>query len=605
MVKAILTGLSIAALILSNGCRRGNDDPPKRIMYTGSGGKVKTLDPALAADLASRNMTANVYDTLLQYSYSERPYKLEPSMLTALPESNHDMSSYTFKLRDDLYFRDDRCFKEQSKRERRITADDVRYSFLRIADARLHSPVFWIFRGRIKGIDEFHKATGGLKSDDNSIYDRPLAGFEIIDDLNFKIHLNQPDPRFLYNLAIPYASIVSRRAVEFYGESFAFNPVGSGPFKLKKWIRDYRIILERNPEYRQEFFTQAHNPHDRLKPLPLLDMIICNQIKQPFSSWLLFLQGKLDLSTIDKDNIDSVIGGGDLSPALKKRGIKLWQVPEFEVRYIGFNFTDPILSRNLHLRRAISLAHNLETRIKHFNGQIIPANGPIPPGADGFVPSFKNPWNQHNLDRAKKEMTLAGYPGGIDPDTGEPLVLTFDQPDSSSGNRQLGEMLTNELRQIGIVVRPELNSRPRFYQKLQQGQMQLFRLSWIGDYPDAENFLQLFYSKNAGGSNRVCYRDQVFDRMYEEISNMKDSPERSTKYREMARYLTDRCPWIFESHPISFQLTHQWLENFIPHDFAFSQWKYWNVDPGMRQKMQKSFKPISFEELFSAPPPID
>lgn len=116
MVKAILTGLSIAALILSNGCRRGNDDPPKRIMYTGSGGKVKTLDPALAADLASRNMTANVYDTLLQYSYSERPYKLEPSMLTALPESNHDMSSYTFKLRDDLYFRDDRCFKEQSKR---------------------------------------------------------------------------------------------------------------------------------------------------------------------------------------------------------------------------------------------------------------------------------------------------------------------------------------------------------------------------------------------------------------------------------------------------------------------------------------------------------
>ena len=603
MVKRVLIfAIAVLGLNFSTGCNRSDKTPNERVMYTTAGGQVKTLDPALAADLASRNLVASVYDTLLQYNYLDRPYRLEPSMLAKMPKPNVEMTSYTFKLRDDLFFHDDPCFKGQNKNSRQITAHDVLYSFLRIADIRLHSPVFWIFRGRIKGIDEFRQLTAKLKSDDNSVYKRSIAGFEIIDKFNFKIHLNQPDPRFLYSLAIPYAAIVSQRAVEFYGEAFANQPVGSGPFKLTRWIRDYRIELERNPEYRQEFFTAALNPTDRTRTLPLLDKIICNQVKQPFSAWLLFLQGQLDLSTIDKENIDSVIGGGGtLVSALLKRGIKLWQVPEFEVRYIGFNFTDPILGRNLHLRRAISLVHDLDARMKHFNGQIIPANGPIPPGVAGFDEQFQNPWNQHNIEKARAEMVLAGYPDGIDPSTGKALVLTFDQPGSSSANRQLGEIMARDLNKIGIELRSELNNRPRFYQKLQQGHMQLFRLSWIGDYPDAENFLQLFYSKNAGGSNRVCYRDPVFDGLFEEIIGMADSQERTTKYREMAHYLTQQCPWIFESHPISFQLTHEWLENFVPHDFAFAQWKYWNIDLEKRKQSRTNFQPISFAELREIP----
>lgn len=142
-----------------------------------------------------------------------------------------------------------------------------------------------------------------------------------------------------------------------------------------------------------------------------------------------------------------------------------------------------------------------------------------------------------------------------------------------------------------------LNNNPRFYEKLRQGKLQLFRLSWVGDYPDAENFLQLFYSKNIGGCNRIGFSDPEFDRMFEAILPMPDSPERTRRYREMVEYLAGKVPWVFEGFPIAYQLNHAWLQNYRPHDFAFARWKYLTVDPEERERIRKSFRPLSFREL--------
>jgi ABC-type transport system substrate-binding protein len=561
-------------------------------------GRIKTLDPALASDLASRNMVAAFYDTLLQYDYTARPYKLIPSMLKSMPELDETKTVYTFCLRDDLYFSKDKCFKKLTEESRKVASSDVIYSFLRIADGRLHSPVFWMFRGKIKGIDAFREATQKLSPDDNTLYSQGIEGLKVVDDHTFEIHLKQPDPRFLYALAIPYASIISKQALKFYGEGFAENPVGSGPFILREWIRDYRLILDRNPDYRKEYFPKAQNPDDRNKKLPLLERVVCYIIKQEVSAWLLFLQGGLDFSAISKDNFDNVVGfGNKITPALAERKIELLQVPEFQVRYVGFNFNDPVLADNLNLRKAISLAYNIDNLKTHYNGQMIPAEGPIPPGVAGNDPAFKNPYSNYNIELAKKYMKAAGYPGGIDPATGEPLTLTYDQNGNSSAYRQLAELMIKDMEKIGIKIIPQLNNKPRFFQKLRKGKFQLFRLSWIGDYPDAENFLQLFYSKNAGSSNRVFYQDAEFDRMFEEIIPMSDSPERTRKYEEMVKYLCEKCPWIFESFAISYQLNHAWLQNFVPHDFAFSRWKYMSIDTEQRKKLKKQFKPLSLNEL--------
>lgn len=560
----------------------------ERVLRSAVGSRAKTLDPVLADDLASRDLCGAFYDTLLEYDYLARPYRLKPAMLAAMPETSADFKIYRFRLRPDLFFAPD-----SGGKAKKITAADVRFSLLRLADARLHSPVYWILRGKLLGLDEFHAATAAAKPGDFSLYDRGIAGFVITGELEFELHLTHSDPRFLYLLAMPNTGIVARGAAE--SGKLASHPAGSGPFVLKKWVRDCRIELERNPAYRTEFFPGAERREDRLRPLPLVDRIVLYQVRQATTAWLLFLQGNLDYHALDKDNLDLAAGQGDRpAPELAARGVRLLRMPEFEIRYVGFNFRDSVLGKNLALRRALSLAYDVRRRVEHAGGQLLPAQGPIPPGVAGYRADFRNPWAADDPERAAEVLAQAGFSGGIDPKTGEAYRLTFDQSGNTASYRQLGELAAADFGRLGISVEPVLNNNPRFYEKLRQGRFQLFRLSWVGDYPDAENFLQLFYSGNIGGCNRTGFSDPVYDKMYEAILPMADSPERTRRYEEMATYLAERCPWIFEGFPVSYVLCHRWLGNFVPHDFGFAKWKYLAVDPAEREAAVRTFTPISF-----------
>ena len=533
-----------------------------------SSGRVRTLDPAYADDLASRDMVAAFYDTLLEYVYPDRPYRLRPSMLQTMPETDASFTEYRFKLRDDLYFAPDRCF---GGKKRKVTSADVIYSLKRLEDPAVHSPVRWMVR------DKF-------------------AALTVLNDHEFVIRLKQPDPRFLYLLALPNAAVIPREAVEYYGKDFASHPVGSGPFLLKKWIREYQVEMVRNPDFRVEYFHGAVNPADRKRPLPLADGIVCSQVRQPFAAWLLFLQGELDASVLDKDNMDLAVGGGKLAPALANRGIRMQEAPEFEIRYIGFNCQDEKL-KNIKLRQAIALVFDVSSRIRHMSGMMRPQEGPLPDSVAGYDPDLRNPYQTCDVDRAKRLLAEAGYPGGIDPATGEALVLTFDQGNTTSAQRQLGEILQAELAKLGIKLEIMLNSNPRFVDKLRRGKVQLFRYSWVGDYPDAENFLQLFYSRNIGGCNRAAFRDPEYDRMFEAALPMGDTEERTRLYRKMAAHIVAETPWIFEGVPISCRLQYDWLENMYPHDFAFNRWKYLAVDGKKRAMKKKGFKALDFSEL--------
>ena len=585
-------------VLLLAGCGKSTDK--LNTVHIATATLVKTLDPALADDLASRNMAGALFDTLLEYDYLARPYKLKPSMLECMPQSLNGNKSFLFTLRDDLYFVMDECFNSNDPADRKVRSSDVVFSLLRIADGSLHSPLYWLLRGKVRGIEEFYSASANEKDPQKrfELYRKGVPGLEIIDDRKFIIHLNNPDVRFLYNLAIPYTGIVSEKAVRFYGqEAMADHPVGSGAFKLGEFKRDYSITLLKNPEYRTEYFPEAESPADRQRKLPLADKIICSNIRQNLSAWLLFLQGELELSALNKDNADLVSGGRTLAPALKKRQISLIENREFEIQYVGFSFTDEKLKNNLKLRQALTAAYNLPLRIKHANDLAIPAIGPIPPGVAGHDELLAQNMIKYDLEKARKLLAEAGYPNGIDPATGKALEISFDQSGNSTRHRQHGEMTAADWGKLGINVKVNLNNAARFYQKLRNGEVQTFRLSWIGDYPDAENFLQLFYSKNAGGSNRAAFSDKEFDRMFEAILSMPDTPERTALYKKMAAYLVKQAPWIFESQPISFQLKHAWLENYYAHDFACGRWKYWSVNPEQKKRLLKTFKPLSMKEL--------
>ena len=585
----LMAVLTLTVAVATSSCRDEKEiDDNSRVIRLNSSDRIKSLDPALGSDSASMKMIAVLYDTLLQYDYMARPYKLIPSMLSEMPDLSDDQLRYHFTLRDDLIFPHNR---------QAISSRDVAFSILRIADGRLHSPLYWMYRGKIAGIDEFNRRTGTLPAGDFSPYETGIDGIKIINSREFEITLTRPDPRFLYMLALPFSGVVCRTSAEALNNNLNDQPIGSGPFILARQIKDYRLEFVRNEDYRLEYFPQAENPADRMRRLPLADKIICSIIKQNQSSWLMFLQGELDMSLVDKDGFDAVFSGSKLNPALQKRGIRVIQRPEFEIRYIGFNFTDPKLGRNPALRKAISLAYNPESRVDFFNGQLLEANSPLPDGVSGFDASYRNPYQGQNIELAKKYLVEAGYPGGIDPESNEPLKLNFDLNGSSSSQRQLGEMFASDLRKIGIEIEICLNNSPRFFQKLRQGQMQLFRISWVGDYPDGENFLQLFFSGNAGGANRAFFSDAEFDLLYRRAVRLNDSPERNSLYRSMVELVNEHVVWIYEGYPVANELAHEWISNYYPHDFAFSRWKYIGVDMVRKQARCAAFTPLSFSDM--------
>ena len=567
------------------------------VLRTAGEGRLRTLDPIQADDSASRNICGAVFDTLVAYDYLARPYRLVPSMLERMPECSPDYTEYRFKLRGDLRFPDHEGIPGAP-----ITARDVKFSLLRLADGRRHSPLYWMVRGKIRGIDDFYRKSLSAPEGDFSLYDEELPGFVIRDDLNFTIRLTGADPRFLYLLAIPNAGIVSRRAVERFGEDFSRHPVGSGPFVVEKWSGDYKLVLRRNPVYRRELFPGAASPDDRGRPLPLCDRIEIMMVRQPMTAWMLFLQGELDINALDKDNFDLVVSsGGDPVPALTKRGIRLLRVPEFEIRYVGFNFDDPVLGKNLKLRQALSLVYDIAERVRYSGGQLIPAQGPLPEGVAGYDPDYRNPYARLDVPLAKKLLAEAGYPDGIGAD-GRRLRLTYDQVGNSTVYRQMGELAAADFAKLGIEVIPVMNNKPRFFEKLRQGELQLFRLSWIGDYPDADNFFQLFYSGNRGGCNRTGFSDPEFDAMYLKARDMPDSPERIELFSRMTRRLGEQCAWINEGFPVSYQLCHAWLENYHPHDFPYNRWKFLAVKTRLRERLKPTFTPLDLSELSGGRP---
>ena len=240
---------------------------------------------------------------------------------------------------------------------------------------------------------------------------------------------------------------------------------------------------------------------------------------------------------------------------------------------------DPVLGTNVLLRRAMTLAFNSEQWIRLHNGRVRRPNSPIPSMLAGYEAEY-NPW-PFDLERARGMLAEAGYPEGRDLGTGRRLELTLDLGRADDVElRQSAELFVAFMERLGIVIRLSLNNGPAFYEKLERRQAQMFLLSWLGDYPDAENFLQCFYGPNASpGPNRANYVNPEFDRLLEQVRVMPDSPERTERYRTMARMVIDDCPWLLVSEPLSYVLHQRRVANYKSHLFPFGMEKYYRLNP--------------------------
>lgn len=595
--------------VLLAACAQGADAPAGREMLLhGDISRVRGFDPVKAGDVASALAIAHVYEGLVQYSFLARPYRVEPALAESMPEVSTNGLTYTFKIRKGIYFLDDRCFTNTTGRGRELVADDFIYSFKRLADPKNQSTGYWAFSERIAGLDEFRDASGGKAPTD---YSRNIEGLQAPDKYTFRMKLTKPYPQLLWVLTMQYAFAVPREAVDFYGKEFINHPVGTGPYVLHSWQRLYRAEYRRNPKWaetgRRDLYPSEGEESDKAagwladagKPIPFVDRIVEHVIEDGTTQWLKFLRGELESSGVSRDNWNAVISPeGMLTDDMKDQGIRLFTRPTLDVYYLGFNMDDPVVGGNpkagdagvekrRKLRQALTSAFNSEEWIKYWNRRIVRAKGPIPPGVDGS--NEKPAAYPFDIEKAKRLLVEAGYPDGKDPATGRNLQITIELGSADPQTREAMELVVSFMKKIGIILKPNYSNWPTFLSMMERRQCQMYWLGWVADYPDAENFLQLFYGQNCSpGPNHSNYVNPEFDAMYEKIRVMSDSPERTAIYRKMADIVVEDSPWVFMHHPMAYGLHHCWVRNNKPHDFPYGMVKYRKMDVEQRELWRKT-----------------
>jgi oligopeptide transport system substrate-binding protein len=568
----------------------------------------KSLDPVKGSTTYDNQACGQVYETLLQWKYLVRPLTLEPLLLEEMPKDtlNPDgTQTWQFKLKQGVRFQDDECFPGGKGRE--VVADDVFYSWKRLADPEYKLENWWLLDGAIVGLNEFKEAqgkaaAGGLKFD----YDAPVEGFKKISDQEFEVVLTKPVFRFMYVLTQFQTSIVPREAVEHYRGEFTTRPVGTGPFMVKAgdWRPGEKLIFTRNPTYRRDLYPSELPADPELaardvalgfqvdagKPLPLVDRIEVSFYVPDPSMWLDFQSGKIGYTQVPAEYFDQafVLRTEKIRPEWAAKGIVDHAVPLLDFIFRGFNMEDPVVGgyteEKRALRQAISLAIDLdEMNEKFYNGLNKVYDGPIPPGLDGHPDDGEAPVSYRGPDigYAKELLAKAGYPGGKDK-SGNQLVIDYytslggNNPEQTAAEQRM-------LEEIGVKLNARLVNFSELIEAVNEKKAQLFGFAWGSDYPDGENNLALFYSKNkAPGSNHYNYDRPDYDKMYESILTMKPGPERTAVYEKMRDMIIEDCPYVGSQARTRYYLVNPWLKNFKPVEDFHNYYKYLNVDDSKR-----------------------
>jgi ABC-type transport system substrate-binding protein len=556
-------------------------------------------------------------------------------------------------LRDVFALRD---FAQTGTRE--LTADDFVYQIKRLAHPRLHSPIFGLMSEYIVGLKAFAER---LKAEDAvlaaagrggawlDLSQFPLTGAETVDKYTYRVRIKGRYPQFAYWLAMNFFAPVPIEADRFFAQpgmveknlTLDWYPVGTGPFMLTENNPNARMVLERNPNFRGEAYpdegeegdAQAGLLADAGRRMPFIDKVVFSREREGIPYWNKFLQGYYDFSGIGSDSFDqavriSVEGEAGVSPEMAAKGIRLATSVGTATRYFAFNWLDPVVGgsqvdaearvRARKLRQAISIAIDWEEYISIFaNGRGIPAQGPIPPGIFGLRTgrAGMNPvvydWvngapRRKSIETAKRLLAEAGYPGGRDGKSGQPLVLYFDTTDRGPGDKPRLDWYRKQLAKLDIQLEIRGTDYNRFQEKVRKGAAQIFVWGWNADYPDAENFLFLFHGPQSRarsrGENAANYVNPEYDRLFRQVKHMENGPARQALIDRMTAILHEDAPWSFGFHPKDYSLNHGWVSNLKPNNMARNGLKYKRIDVALRERLRAEWnRPVRWPlALFAA-----
>lgn len=508
--------LFILSLILLAACGSHRNDDKMIFRYNESSG-IASLDPAFAKDQSTIWPGRQLYNGLVELSTSEAgddAMQVEPSIAKSWSISP-DGLTYTFTLRDDVYFHKNEQFGTDSTR--RVVASDFVYSFRRIVDPEVLSPGAWV----LSNVDTFYAEN----------------------DTTFIIRLKEPFSPFLSLLGMVYCSVVPHEVVEHYGKDFRSHPCGTGPFMFQYWKEGVKLVFRKNPDYFE-------------KGLPYADAVAVTFIVDRQTVFLEFVKGNLDfMNSLDASYKDEILTlDGRLKDKYADR-IDMVSIPYLNTEYLGFNMEGSlggIASNSLNslkIRQAISCGFDRRKMMKYLRNNV------GAPGVGGFIPKglpgYSDCGYEYDPDRARRLLSEAGYPGG----KGLPALKLS----TTSNYLDLCKYIQQQLGLIGITVEVDVNPPAPLREQIAQGKLQWFRGSWVADYPDAENYLSLFYSPNRApaGPNYTRFKDPAVDRLYTRARSTSDDSLRATFYHKIDSLVMQQAPVLVLYYDQILHFTHK------------------------------------------------
>lgn len=614
-----------------------------RVLLAPFGAPPKHLDPALSYSENEWILIEQILTTPLQYHYLLQPAKLIPLVAERMPqliklnekfEPTDGEAVYTdvvIDIRDADYAPHPALFLEHGKNpnmnlfaapanlydlptgSRKVHAKDFVYQIKRLADPKRPSPIFSLMSKHIVGLERL-RADLAAGANIDSV---PFQGAWVVSPTRYVIRLQGNFPQFIYWLSMPFFAPTPVEAVKFYdqdvlrGANITLDtyPVGSGPFYLAQNKPAWRMVLKRNPLYFDEAFPCEGTARDEEiltqcgKKLPMLDAVLLTAEREAIPSWNKFMQGYYDRASILDETFSQAVvttpKGLAASEEMRDRGIQLKKSVVPSIFYFGFNVEDKLFSgeQGVALRRAIRSAFDTEQMIELlYNGRGVVASTFVPPGVYGY----KSKPSEFNLDAAREYMKQAGYPGGIDPKTKRPLVITMDLP--TSGRPDLTDFIKyteKQFKKIGIELVIELSDYSRYQDKMLNADMQMFFTGWNADYPDPENFYKLFTSEESsrrhGGHNHGQFSNPEYDATVELMTRTPDSAEREVLLDKLEAILDREAIYFGAYYPITYYLQHEWVNPGRLNVWTRNTLKYRDIDYDLRLAKVAHWNPPSYK----------
>jgi ABC-type transport system substrate-binding protein len=560
------------------------------------------FDPAQITDLYSKAIASGIFDAPLEYDFGARPFKLRPATLAEMPDISADFKTITMRVKPGIYFNDDPAFKGQ---KRELTAADYVYSIKRHYDPKFKSGNLYLLENaKILGLSELRRDL--MKAKKPFDYEREVEGLKTLDRYTFQIKLGVPDPRFVYQFSdAGFLGAVAREVVEFYGDKIMEHPVGTGAWRLAEWRRSSRVVLEKNPNFREVRYAETAPPDasEQLKAevaalqgrkLPLVDRVVIDIIEESQPRWLSFLRGEADvIEEVPIDFAGVAMPGNQLAPNLAKQGITMTRYARADIALSYFNMEDPVVGgytpEKIALRRAINLAVDLEKEIRLVRrGQAIMSQGPIPTTVFGYDPAFKSEMTEYSVPKAKALLDMYGYKdrdgdGWREQPNGEPLSIEYSTL-ADGERRQLAEQWQKNMAAIGIKMTFKIGKFPEQLKAANAGKLQMWAVGWVGSTPDGDTFLALGSGKAKGHANKPRFELPAFDALYEKQKTLPNGPERQALMIEAQRLLVAYAPYKFHVHRLWTDMAHPWVKGYSRNIFVRDFWKYIDVDPAAQPK---------------------